>query len=181
MTTTINYSSASLEAFSGPQLVEAYNNLGPEKPVKRFSDRKAAIRRILSLQGEQVADSIEPTNPDPPTPKPSPSKRVPVEPKSKSQERRLEHQDGKQIRGERKPKARKPFDCPFTGTVKPYREGTKRALVINMLKSGATFEEIMGATEWNHRTAYDGIKLIHTSVGYGLSESSTGVIRLVTK
>lgn len=76
---------------------------------------------------------------------------------------------------------RKPFDLKPSKQVKEFREGTKRATLIKLLKKGASFEACMKATGWNHATCYEGIKLLNTKVGFGITESNKGVIRLVTK
>jgi hypothetical protein len=55
---------------------------------------------------------------------------------------------------------------------------TKRSKVVAMLtaKGGASFEEIQAATDWNDRDAYEGIRLIHSYLGYGLKETGEGKI-----
>ena len=70
--------------------------------------------------------------------------------------------------------------------LKPHRPGTKRALVVELLTGeGATFEGVQEAIAeafpggaWDTRTAYEGITLIHTLLGYWIEEDAdTGVIR----
>lgn len=80
-------------------------------------------------------------------------------------------------------KGRKPFDLPFSGEEpKQYRPGTKRAQTIDLLSrpEGATVEEVMEATGWPYATALEGIKLVHTYVGYGLREDDDSRIYLTT-
>jgi len=63
---------------------------------------------------------------------------------------------------------------------RPVREGSKRARVIEQLRDGTTVEEVMAENGWNERQAREGIRLIHTYVGYGLvQDEETGVISLV--
>ena len=71
--------------------------------------------------------------------------------------------------------------------VKAHRPNCKRALVVDMLtsESGATFSEVaqaieatFGASEaWDGSTCYEGIKLIHSELGYALTEDKDGIIR----
>ncbi len=62
--------------------------------------------------------------------------------------------------------------------VKAHRPGTKRAHVVETLSGdGATFDEIAAHCDWDRRTAYEGIKLIHSLLGWGLREDpETGII-----
>jgi len=86
-----------------------------------------------------------------------------------------------------KVKTRKPFNWPLKGEIKPHRGGCKRARVVELLdrKEGATFEEIAAdpVILWDVPTCKEGIKLIHSALGYGLEEKVEGdrgfVIRLV--
>lgn len=67
---------------------------------------------------------------------------------------------------------RKPFDFKPKATIKDHKPDTKRATVVKMLTSakGATFAEIQEATEWSDRDCYEGIRLVHGYLGYGLRE-----------
>lgn len=76
-------------------------------------------------------------------------------------------------------KGRKKFNYPFTGKIRSYREGTKRAALIEVLQGGATFDHCMVATGWSYKVCYENIWLLHFFVGFGLSEGDDGVIRLV--
>lgn len=71
------------------------------------------------------------------------------------------------------------FNMSPLSEIKKFREGTKRATVIGMLvnEGGATFAEVMEATGWDHKTAYEGVRLINLYVGYGLrTDAETGKI-----
>lgn len=80
------------------------------------------------------------------------------------------------------PRSRKEMYWPARDEVREYRKGTKRAKVIEMLRrpEGATFSAIKEACGWNDTQAYEGIKLVHGYVGYGIREKD-GVIRAFTK
>ena len=71
------------------------------------------------------------------------------------------------------------FNFPKAKEIREHRAGTKRATVIDMLRVGATFEEVQKSIGWDSRTAREGIKLVHSCVGYGLNEDKNGVITLV--
>lgn len=80
------------------------------------------------------------------------------------------------------PRSRKELSWPPKSDIRPHRPGTKRALAVELLTrpGGATFEEIRTACGWTKVQAYEGIKLIHAYLGYGISESD-GVIRAFRK
>ena len=64
-------------------------------------------------------------------------------------------------------------------SIREIRTGTKREKVITMLRKGATIQQVQNSIGWDARTAREGIKLIHTYVGYGLAEDDQGIISLV--
>lgn len=78
-------------------------------------------------------------------------------------------------------RTRKPFAFEPLKEQKPHKPNTKRAKVLEMLLSGATFVEIQEATKWDDRTAYEGIRLIHGYLGYGLKETPDGKITAFSK
>lgn len=74
------------------------------------------------------------------------------------------------------------FDFPAKDEIKGHRENTKRAKTLEKLLKGATFEEIKQLNDWDDRTAYEGIRLLHIKLGYGLSQDpDSGVIKAFTK
>lgn len=75
-------------------------------------------------------------------------------------------------------RTRKAFEFPAKKEQRAHRPGTKRAQVLEKLlsKEGATFVEIQTLTKWEDRTAYEGVRLLHSYLGYGLRESATGQI-----
>lgn len=67
-------------------------------------------------------------------------------------------------------------------TIKTVKEGSKRYALLQLLKreGGATFEECMAETGWNRKNCYEGIRLLHYYVGYGLNmDETTGKIWIV--
>ena len=67
-------------------------------------------------------------------------------------------------------------------TIKAVKEGSKRYALLQLLKQegGATFEECMTETGWNRKDCYEGIRLLHYYVGYGLNmNETTGKIWIV--
>jgi hypothetical protein len=65
---------------------------------------------------------------------------------------------------------------PIKPEQKPHRANSKRAKVIELTgrPQGATFAEIQAATGWDDRNAYEGVKLLHSALGYGLAEPTLG-------
>jgi hypothetical protein len=139
-----------IDQMTGPQLVATYNEsaekLG-EKPVKRFADRKSALRRTQEIHAR--AFQLEPTK----------SRRY------------------------------KGFNFPKSDTIKTMREGTLRASIRDAVAEGATFEQIQqvvsdydvskGKNPYDVKIrAYEGLRLLHLYVGYGLEERG-GKIHLV--
>lgn len=227
MNSLVSLKKSDVEAMSGPELVQTYNDLlaarGLEdmKPVKKFSDRKTGIARVLKELEELRAEEpdLEPISTSEVEP-------VSLEPDDKFHHHRKGTRRGKMIEAmrdgatmpelvkitgwdERKVrqtmrlinlytgygieerdgqffvtgviKGRKPFDLQPLEEVRSHRPGTKRATTIDLLsrEEGATVEEVMEATGWSYRTALEGIKLIHSYLGYGLREDDDSRIYLV--
>ena len=81
------------------------------------------------------------------------------------------------------PLDRKPMNwVPTKAEVRKHRQKTKRAKAIELLTrpEGATFEDIKRECSWNDVQAYEGIKLLHAYLGYGIKEEG-GVIRAFVK
>lgn len=81
----------------------------------------------------------------------------------------------------KKAKADKKMNFPVAKPIKKHREGTHRAVIIGLLsrKSGATVAECEKATGWNMAATREGIRILHSRLGYGLKEDDAGHIRLV--
>jgi len=142
----------SIATLTGPELITLFNELTGEG-VKRFSTRAAGIKRT------QAAFQLKVGN-----------ESVKAQTATKA-----------------KPKAtagvarRKLISFPVKDLIKKHRPGTRRATTVDMLsrKNGATVQEVMDAINWDYKTAYEGIKLLHVYTGYGLQEDANGRIRLL--
>lgn len=155
---------ADVAALSAKDLLAVYNKLTGKSTTKFASKDKGvaqtwgAAKVALATSGEGAKPAATPTAAPKATPK------APKAPKVKAE---------KKVRGI--------FNVPADAEVQPHREGTKRAKVLEMLgrPEGATLEEVRKANDWDVKTAYDGVRLIHTYLGYGLRTSAEGRIHLV--
>ena len=79
-------------------------------------------------------------------------------------------------------RSRKKFYWPPKTEIRPHLPNTKRAKVVQMLRSetGARFEDIKAACGWDDLQGYEGVKLINAYLGYGISETDDGIIRAFT-
>ena len=84
------------------------------------------------------------------------------------------------------------FNLPLKSEVRSIREGTLRYQAAQLLKTGATFDQIEAlvrdfdderekTSETVSRRSYEVVRLLHTFIGYGLREDDNGVITLVTE
>lgn len=71
---------------------------------------------------------------------------------------------------------RKPFDLPARSQPRTFREGTRRADLIAMLFSGATFEQVQDSFGWTYRNTHNQIRLLHVYHGFGVREDDEGRI-----
>jgi hypothetical protein len=138
-----------LQTMSTSELLALFNKTTGQS-VKRFADRKTALRR--------VQEAIVATG------------------KSKSQVKRLKVQvgvgSGTRRRGFN-------FDV-VKGGVKDIRPDTNRATLVDMLRKGATFEQCVKSAGFKDaRNTYQAIRLLNTYCGFGLKQGSDGVIHLV--
>lgn len=142
-----------LDTLTIAQLVALYNEHA-DKPVKKFRSKKDAIRRVKAVLPAKK------------------QKRSGA--KSSSRKRKTDSNGVGHVR---------PMSFAADAEQKSVREGTKRATVLQLLsrKNGATIGEVMEATGWDRKTAFDGIKLLHTAVGYGLVAGEDGRIKATTK
>lgn len=155
MVSTTIASTGELEKLSAPELVKLYNGLNPPNPVKRFSDKETAVRRCLSLLGAAQG-----------SPKAPPPSSMPKGNPVRSKPLRIVRDD--------RPRPIQ-FDLKARPNIKPHRAGSKRGRVVELLSApgGATFEDVMETIGWDRRTTYEGIKLLHVHLGYGLREDPT--------
>lgn len=64
---------------------------------------------------------------------------------------------------------------PYSGKVRPPKEKTKRAALLEkMLDKGISLEEVMSQFGWAKKDAYEGIRHIHISLGYGIDQYADG-------
>ena len=150
-----------LEQMTGPELLSLHNlvasNLG-RTGTKRFSDTKSAIRRTWAILEEYAQADDTTTQSAPPAPKPEAPDKPKREPRAKPE-----------------PKGRgRRFVFAPEAEIKPVRADSARgrALAILTREGGATFEEVMKATGWNEKRAYEGIRLLHYYSGYGLRQTT---------
>jgi len=174
-----------LDQMTGSELVELYrlikSNLGEEVRTTRFSDSATGIKRTWeALQAYDAAGDESLGTAD----------------KGKVE---LTDADKKQIKDEAadrkatQPKARKPrgmrFVFPAGDEIKSVRPGTFRAKLVELFSTGkgATFDEAMAATwgskkgmdeETAKKTTYEGIRLVHYYVGYGMKQDADGRITI---
>lgn len=155
MEATIN-----VEALKGNELVAFYNKLTGEN-VKKFSDRNTGLRRVKAAIAAAKPVEVEAKAKVEATKKDAPSKT-------------FEHGSiNRRVR----------FSASAKAEIKGHRQGTKRATLIKLLgrDKGASMAECEAATGWDYKTCYEGIKLLNTYTGYGLSEDEEGRIRLTLK
>lgn len=157
---TATVSRNEIKALGGKALVELFNELTGGS-VKRFSTRAAGLKRTLAAFDESNVGGTDATVKNVRTNKAS--TKVDVVPVGDvARKRRL--------------------TFPVKSIIKTHRSGTRRATVIKMLSrgNGATVQQVMDEIpEWDYRTAFEGIKLIHAYTGYGLEEDAKGRIRLI--
>lgn len=165
-------------------LVNTYNKL-TGKTTSKFADRSKGIEQVwkqishmaedgnvhtVDNAGAAAAPKIAPAPEPAPAPAPEP-KVAPKQPKAKK---------------ERAPRPRKKlrgmtFTLPVKDEVKQAREGSKRARVVELLSrpEGVTHAQVMAEIGWDSKTAYEGIRLVHAFLGFGLREDADGNIFLV--
>lgn len=147
----------------GPELVKLHNQINPNAPTKRFADKQSAVKRVWAALGGDVA-------------------AAPVKPEKKADAPKPE----KPVKTPKAPKARKKREMrfvypPLDEIREVKRGGSHRATLLKMMsrEQGATFGQLMAATWGRHedmteevqkKTTYEGIRLCHTYVGYGLRQ-----------
>lgn len=168
-TRSVNYNSANviLDEQSAPELASIYrlvaSNLG-EPEVKRFADKPTAVKRtwaILERYAATETPASAPAAPEAPAPVAEPTP-VADAPKAKAERKK---------RGMR-------FVFPAESEIKTAREGTARAKALSLLQrpEGASFQEVMDITGWNEKQAYEGIRIIHYYLGWGMKQDAEGRI-----
>jgi hypothetical protein len=170
---------ATLQTLSRKELTELYNKLAAtlgEKPVARFSDSATALKRTKKLVervNEKPAAKAEPKPEPKAATKPEPKAANKPEPKAATKPPRPRNMS---------------FNFPCTPEQKLVRPGTNRAKLLELLATGATFDQCVAAT-WGkdqnmpeneqRKNTYEAIRLLHYYCGYGLRQGSDGVIHLI--
>ena len=78
------------------------------------------------------------------------------------------------------PRPLPPLNFPPLKKIKAHRPGTRRAILVAMLKKGAVLEALMKATRWSRDDCREAIRQVHRDLGYGIQESN-GKLRLIAK
>lgn len=139
----------------------------PAVAATKAPTEKPAQQKAPTIAQKLAAAKAAQTPATKPAPKQKPEKapKAPKEPKVKAEK-----------------KARKPRGISFNflakagedgkADIKKIRPGTKRALIIDLLSrpNGATFDECRKETDWDVKTCYEGIRLLHFYVGYGIEQ-----------
>lgn len=151
------------------ELLTVFNTMRADgtDPVKRFSSRTVAESRV-SKRLEEI-NSVLVRKDDALTFEPAADAFTIIEPVAEPVAEPTEKPDRKK-RG-----MRFVFPARKEG-VKPHREGTKRATVVSLLLEGASFEDVQKATGWSEKDAYEGIRLVHYHLGYGMNQDAQGRI-----
>lgn len=193
-----------LDQMSGPELVTLFrlvkSNLGEEVRTTRFPDSKTAIKRTwaaLEAFDKASDESLDTSdNLDPPSSPVLDQPQPPLEDRI-AESKRLGFEVPEEApaapKEPKEPKARKPrgmrFVFPVGDEIKPVRAGTFRAKLVELFstKPGATFDEALAATwgskegmdpEVAKKTCYEGIRLLHYYVGYGMKQDADGRITI---
>jgi len=148
-------------------LVQKYNELTGKKTTK-FSSKANGVRQVWAAlhdvaQMEKIDAEIEALEAEAES-KPLPERKP----------RKLRNKTGRRTR----------FNVAARGHIVEHRaeQHSKRAKMIQVLRgSGATLEEVQELCHWDTRTAKDGIRLLHTKLGYGLREGEDGIIHLLVR
>jgi hypothetical protein len=154
------YTYEGLFNLSGPDLVKLHNKLNPNGATKRFGDKQAGVKRVWAVLGGERAEA---------TPKPEKPKAEPKAPKAAKP------------KVDRKKREMR-FVYPPLDEIREVKRGNShRATLLKMMSrpQGATFAQLQAATWGRHedmteevqrKTTYEGIRLCHTYVGYGLRQ-----------
>jgi len=142
-------SSGALEKMSLAELTDIYNSTRPPKQVKRFSCIPKAVKAVLKRLYAQARSEAD-------------------APQSREKKR------GVGSSGRR----RTPLRLKPGAAIKESREGSKRHALIEMLREGATLEDVCAKMGWYRRLAREHVVLVNKAQGWGIAEDDAGVIRL---
>ena len=155
-----------LNDMSTSDLLALYNEKAKalnEKPVKRFADRKTALRRTAEIV--KIANGVDAeesaARAAPKATKPAKAKAEKAAPSGRTAD----------------------FTAPMReGGPQAYREGTNRAKLIEFLTDGVghTFEECVAKGFYpDRRNTYEAIKYLNTYVGFGIQQTQDGRLKLI--
>lgn len=191
-----------LSDMSGPDLLGLFNLVTERmggKRVNKFADKQTAVKRTwaaleahtnyMAKLAEEESD-VETQTETQTTAKAQAKaakqaeKEAAAQAKAEEKARKAAEREAAKAAKppvERKKRGRR-FVFPALSVIKTAREGSKRALAIRLLtrEEGAKFEDIQAATGWNDKDAYEGIRLVHYYVGYGMAQDEDGTIRIFT-
>lgn len=125
-----------VESMSLANLAKLYNELAPGKPVKKFADRKAAVRRVLAALEERAAAE--------------PAKAPARESRPSRRERAAEHKQHTPT-GELRP---------------PRPGSKRGRLLAALMADGMTAERIASEFGWKPRDVADALRLLAAANGY---------------
>lgn len=130
-----------VESMSLANLAKLHNELCAGKPVKKFADRKSAVRRVLAALEERAA--AEPDQPE------------------------LAKAPARESRPSRRERAAEHKQHTPTGELRPPRPGSKRGrLLAALLGDGMTAERIASEFGWKPRDVADALRLLAAANGY---------------
>ena len=137
------------EKWPAARLVELWNSLPGQKPVKKLADRKAAVARIWAAIQSVAPDSQSPTVSERAAQAPDTAPQAPAVATTKPKAGKRATPAAKPAKA---PQAKKTIKASTAveATKPKTREGSKTAQVIDMLKrpGGATLKAIMSETGW---------------------------------
>ena len=161
-----NVTPEQVETMSGPELVAAYNALGPKKPVKRFANRDIGVRRVLEALEAAAAAGDGPETPagaGQDTTAPVAAATTPEEPSQPQPEGGPEQAAPKRSGGRRAVRHFEPG-----GELKAPRPTSKRGKLLEWLvePEGMSADEIATMFEWTPRDVKDALRLLAKVNGY---------------
>jgi hypothetical protein len=140
-------------------LLREYNRL-TGKQTKKFADRVKGEQQLWKALND--------------APKTTPGARIIETVKEATRDIKAGGQGGTvhAPKTKRAPAGDRPFYflLPLGKEVKAARPGSKRAKALELMRQskGASFEEIQRECGWERKDAYEGIRLVHYWLGYGL-------------
>ena len=168
-----NVTREQVEAMSNRELVSLYNELCPEKPVKRFSRQSTGVRRVLeALEAARAAEqAAAPAGPEQPAQAGPEGATTAEQPPTGDAGAGTAPTRAKRRRGVQR------FEPE--GEVKPPRPNSKRGKLLDWLlePEGMPEEAIAEMFEWKQRDVMDALRLLAKANGYVVYQGDEGVWR----